>query len=464
MGLLTDAAYAVAAAITMPVWSIRMASTGKLRTDWRGRFGDAAPWPRCERSRILIHAVSVGEAAAIRHLVAHLARGADAPEIIVSATTDTGIERARSLYAARHRIVRYPFDFSGSVRRFLDAVRPDVVALTELEVWPNFVAECARRGIPVAVVNGRLSDRSERRYRLLRPLLAKSFRSLSLVASQSEVYSSRFRNMGVPPGRVHRVGTMKWDTADIADDVPGASALADALQIDRSKPLVVAGSTAPGEHALIRDAMPHGAQLLCAPRRPEWFDAAARDLPGCVRRSHTTGACAEAGSAARRGGADLVVQAGGHATIGSIGSNRRYLLDSMGELRQAYALADLVIVGRTFGIGRRYGGSDMMEPVALGKATIVGPDVSNFEETAARLADAGGLVRCDASTLREELARLLADPTARASLAAKGRAVIREEQGASARTAELLRALLQHATGRGSRRSSPSEGREAVHV
>lgn len=441
MGVMADAVYAAAATVTMPFWAGRMAATGKWRTDWRGRFGDAAPWPRTGRRRLLIHAVSVGEAAAIRHLVSELSRGDDAPEIAISSTTDTGIERARSLYAAEHRIVRYPFDFSRCVRRFLDAVRPDAVALTELEVWPNFVNECARRGIPVAVVNGRLSRRSEGRYRLLRPLLAGSFRSLSLVASQSEAYSARFRAMGVVPSRIERVGTMKWDTAEITDRVPGADALAEALGIDRARPLVVVGSSSPGEEVLLRDALPAGAQLLCAPRRPEWFDAAARRLPGCVRRS-------------RPAAADAV----------AAGERRWFLLDSMGELRQAYSLADVVVVGRTFAIGRSHGGSDMMEPVALGKAVIVGPDVANFEETAQRLFDAGGLVRCDAATLGAELARLLADESARRRLAENGRTVIRAEQGASARTAALLRSLLDAATGRAPAHAPRSGAREAIHA
>lgn len=417
MALLTDAAYAFAAGVTMPIWLARLAATGKLRTDWPARFGRTQHWPRRPgRTRILLHAVSVGEVAAIRHLVAALEADPSCPELAISVTTDTGIARARALFGARHRVVRYPFDFGGAVRRFLRAIDPDAVALTELEVWPNFVSACRRRGIPVAVVNGRLSDRSFGRYRLARPFLRSTFKALSLAAVQSEPYAERFRAMGVHGERVRVEGTMKWDTAEIADSVAGADALAEAMGIDRSKPLVVAGSTAPGEEGAILAALPPGVQLLCAPRKPEWFDRAARALPGCVRR--------------RSGGGG-----GGNASSGL------FLLDSMGELRQAYALADVIVVGRTFGIGRRYGGSDMMEPVALGKATIVGPDTANFADTTDRLLAARALVRSSAEELGARLSALLADPNERSAMAARGRDVIRREQGASARTAELLLAL-----------------------
>ena len=416
----TDAAYLAAAVASSPVWLVRMGRTGKLRTDWPGRMGAAAPWPRPEQGgagRILIHAVSVGEVNAVRPLVEALQAGG--AEVAVSATTDTGFARAREAFEGRARVVRWPFDFSWGVRRFLDAVRPDVLVTAELEVWPSMVAACAARGIPVAVVNGRLSDRSISRYRWAKPVLRGTFRRLSLVLAQTDTYAARFRELGVPSERVERSGTMKWDTAVIADAVPGADRLAGDLGIDRRKPLVVAGSTAPGEEALLRDSLPPEVQLLCAPRKPEWFDAAAADLPGCVRRS--------------RGGR-------GSAT-------GRFLLDTIGELRAAYSLADVVVVGRTFELPRPLHGSDMMEPVGLGKAVIVGPDVANFRETAECLLTGGGLVQCAAADLPSVLRRLLADPQERRRLAEAGRAVIRREQGATARTASRLLGLLAAARG-----------------
>jgi len=412
MGWIADLLYLLLVLLTSPLWLTRMIRTGKIRTDWPGRLGAAPdPGPPGGRRRLLLHAVSVGEVNAVRLLVDELASRAAAPQIVIATTTDTGYARAVSLFGDRHPIVRYPFDFSFAVARFLKRVRPDVVALVELEVWPNFTRACARRGIAVCVINGRLTARSADRYRRIIPLVRRSFRRLAFAAVQNEVYARRFREVGVEPDRIRITGTMKWDTAQIADDVSGAEDLAAALGIDRTKPLVVAGSTAPDEHALLRDAVGDGVQLLCAPRKPEWFDHAAADLPGCARRSR-----------------------------GDCGSKTgRFLLDTIGELRMAYALADVVVIGRSFG---HLHGSDMMEPVALGKPTIVGPAVSDFQATVHALLAGDGLVQTDSAGLAGAIASLLNDCRRCAQLAANGRAVIRLHQGATSRHADLLLQLL----------------------
>ena len=406
-GLGLDLCYAIAAIATSPVWLVRMHRTGKLRTDWAARFGRGESRPRTARPRILLHAVSVGEVNAIRLLVRALDQDPARPEVVVATTTDTGFARASELFPGR--AVRYPFDFSSAVARLLDRVRPDAVGLVELEVWPNFTAECRRRGIPVAVVNGRLSERSFRRYRMVRALVAPSFRRLAASGVQTDGYAARFRALGA--GRVETLGTMKWDTAEIADSVAGADDLARELGIDRARPLVVAGSTAPGEPELLRDSLPEGVQLLVAPRKPEWFAAAAAALPGSTRRTE------------RRAGSPT----------------GRFLLDTIGELRKAYALADVVVVGRSFG---DLHGSDMGEPVALGKATLIGPRSGDFAEQMAALRQGGGIVETGRERLREDLARLLGDPAARRELAERGRAIIRSRQGATGRYARLLMSLV----------------------
>jgi 3-deoxy-D-manno-octulosonic-acid transferase len=420
---LVDAAYLSAALVTSPVWIYRMAKSGKLRTDWRARFGRVTtPRPRGKRPRLLIHAVSVGEVNAIRLLVEALAADPLRPEIVVAATTDTGFARAQALFAqgasgpsatgaASVQVVRYPFDASWAVSRFLDAVKPDLVALVELEVWPNFTAACATRGIPCVVVNGRLSERSFRRYRIARPVVSPSFQRLLAVSAQSDAYAERFTALGVARGSVFVGGTMKWDTAEIADRVAGAEDLARELGIDRTRPLVVAGSTAPGEETIIANALPAEVQLLIAPRKPEWFDGVAAALDGVARRSR-----GERGS-----------------------PTGRFLLDTIGELRKAYALADLVIVGRSFG---NLHGSDMMEPIALGKATLIGPRSGDFRDMMDALREGQGIVETTAERLGEDIRRLLGDSDARAALAARGRAVIRSRQGATRRNAELLLSML----------------------
>ncbi|MDX2146439.1 MAG: glycosyltransferase N-terminal domain-containing protein [Planctomycetota bacterium] len=403
----------------------------KKRGGWPERFGRVEPLPP-RSGRIMLHAVSVGEVNALRPLVPRLlaTRAASGGDVLVTSTTDTGLARAQSLYMPDSHVRRYPLDLSASVDCFLDSTGPAGVALTELEIWPNFVSECQRRSIPVAVINGRLSPRSFKGYVRIRRVMRRFFASLAFAAVQDEAYAERFRAMGVAPSKLFVTGSMKWDSIQPRD--PGsplepalasaAEDLATSMGIDRSKPLVVAGSTGPEEESLLHEAVGDSAQLLCAPRKPERFDEAALALPGCVRRSAT--------------------RAQGHSTAAQVQSAHagRFLLDTIGELRAAYALADVVVVGRSF---FNLHGSDPIEPIALGKPTIIGPAFSDFTSVVAALQSAGALLVCPRGELKSTLHALLASPARRAELAAAGAPCIRAHQGAAARHADLIeRALL----------------------
>lgn len=402
-----DLMYIPAALLTAPLWA------GKKRAGWGERFGRVHVPEKAGRPRVLLHAVSVGEVGAIRELVPLLTPHVD---VVVSATTDTGVRRATDVFRGVAQVTRYPLDFSWSVRRFLDAVRPDAVALVELEVWPNFVDACVARRIPVGIVNGRLSARSFRGYRRISSFMRRRLREMAFVAAQDVDYAGRFQALGVAPANCRVTGSMKWDAARIEDGpVAGAEELARALGIDRSRPLIVAGSTGPGEEAVLHAACPPGVQLLCAPRKPERFDRAATELPGCVRRTH------------RREGA------------GEPGASR-FLLDTIGELRKAYSLADVAVVGRSF-MGDLYG-SDPIEPIALGKATVIGPHVGDFENIVEAFVSAEGIRKVDRAALAETLEVLTRDAAARTQLMERGRGVIRRHQGASARHAELVLGML----------------------
>ncbi len=412
-----DVAYGLGAIALSPLW------LRKSRAGWNERLGHAEPLPAPgPRPRLMIHAVSVGETNALRQLVPMLTPHA---ELVITTGTDTGLMRATELFASAAHVRRYPLDFSASVERFLDATRPDAVALVELEVWPNFIRACDARRIPVAVVNGRLSERSYRGYSRLRPLLRSTFARLSFAAVQDEHYRERFVHMGVAPECCSITGSMKWDAATLADAsaaVPGSDSLASALGIDRSRPLVVAGSTGPDEEALLHASIPKGTQLLCAPRKPERFDDAARALPGCVRRSRP-----------------------GEGSP----SSDRFLLDSLGELRAAYALADLVVVGRSFG---KLFGSDPIEPIALGKPTIIGPRFADFSLIVDALRRDGAIRVVRREELAQTIEALLASPVPRQELASAGRACILRNRGATARhAAMLLKLAADAATNRPSR-------------
>jgi 3-deoxy-D-manno-octulosonic-acid transferase len=204
---------------------------------------------------------------------------------------------------------------------------------------------------------------------------------------------------------------MKWDTASLSDRIEGAEELAQELGIDRSRPLLVAGSTGPGEEAFLLERCPDTVQLLIAPRRPERFDEVAALDPTFVRRSSP----AEAGP----------------------GGGGRFLLDTMGELRKAYALADVVLVGRSF---VTKGGSDPIEAVALGRPTVIGPHYEHFAAVVEALLEGDG-IRVSDDPMAEALA-LLEDPEAAARLGANGRDVVRAHRGASRKNAALVREVL----------------------
>ena len=417
MSVALDAIYATAAALTSPLWLFRLLRTGKWKTDWPARFGRCGPVEDGAGPRLLIHAVSVGEVNAVRMLVEQLRASTDF-RIVISTTTDTGLARARGLFEPAIRVERYPLDFSGSVRRFLDAVRPDVVALTELEIWPNFVAECHRREVPVCVVNGRLSRRSFGGYKLVAPFLKPTFGRLAAVGGQSGAIAGRFVALGTPAGRVNVLDTMKWDSAALADSVAGTDQLGTAMGIDRSRPVVVAGSTGPGEERMLIETCPPQGQLVLVPRRPERFDQVAALVGGMVRRSeHPDGSSRP------------------------VDGQECFLLDTMGELGKAYALADVAIVGRSF-LGLY--GSDMIEPIALGKPTIVGPHHSDFSHVMEALVAGQGVVVTDRPG--QVAAELLADRARAARLASSGRSVILSRQGATACHVEMINRLLNGRT------------------
>ena len=416
-----DLIYLAAALVASPFLAWRLARSGKWRTDWGERFGRTPPLPASPRT-LLLHGVSLGEINATRSLVDALVEADPNLRVVISATTDSGMARARSLYGGRHPVVRFPFDLTPAVRGFLDAVRPDAAALMELELWPTFMAECGRRGIPVAVVNGRLSPGSFRGYRRVRRLVQRMFGQVALAAVQTREYGDRFEALGTPAGRIRVVDNLKWEVP-LAEDSPlaalpppPAARLAEALGIDPSRPLVVAGSTADGEEERVLEGLDESVQVLLAPRRPERFEAVASLFPGVVRRTlHPDGTRRTPDPA-----------------------TRVFLLDTLGELRTAYALADVVVVGRSFGKGM--GGSDPIEAAALGKAVITGPDHGNLSDVVA------AFLSMDAIVVAEHpghaAAALLADTPGRQELSGRAMDVIRTRRGAADRTAQALLQLL----------------------
>ncbi len=424
--LLFNLLYIPAALLYLPILLYRMVVLRKSRRGWGERLG-GAPRRAGDRSCIWIHGVSLGEINATRTLVDALRE--KNIDVCVSSTTDTGSDAAARLYPDLLRF-RFPIDFSFCVKRTLRRVRPNILVLMELELWPNLLEVCAREGVPVAVANGRITEeKSMRRYRL--PLVStiahRMVGQLAWIAAQDGTYAERFQRLGVDSARVHTVGSIKYDTAQVTDAIDGADALAEALGIDRRAPMIVAGSTGPGEEEILLDAFDplrkriDGLQLAIVPRKPERFDDVARLIEArgfrCVRRSQ------------HADGPQAALPDEGDCPVVILG-------DTMGELRKFYSLASVVFVGRSL---VPMGGSDLMEVAALAKPMVYGKHIWNFEDIDRQLmaADAARKVM-DASGLSAACEALLANEHASTAMGQRARTVVTRNQGATNAIIELI--------------------------
>jgi 3-deoxy-D-manno-octulosonic-acid transferase len=428
MRFIIDFIYVLAAAAYSPVVLYRMIRHGRYRQGWGQRFGRlerAGPQKKC----IWLHAVSVGEVNAAQTLLAEMEKQFPDFEIVVSATTDTGFARARKLFAPRLKVFYFPFDLSWVTRRAFERIRPSLCLLMELEVWPNFLFTAHARHIPVVVVNGRISDRSFSRYQQIKGITRTFFGKLTLVLAQTEQYAERFRTLGCPADRVLVTNSLKYDTAQVADRVPGADTLAEQLHLGDAK-LWVAGGTGDEEEKIVLEvyrALRHdreGADLRLAvvPRKPERFEEVAQLIEQMgfplVRYSRMKDG----------------------ATRASVDDRAVILGDTMGDLRKFYSLATVIFVGRSL---VPMGGSDMMEAAALGKCTLFGPHAFNFRQTVdALLAGQGAIQVVDQDDLLKTMRQCLSQPDYAGRIAVSGQAVIRQNQGATARTMDVLRKLL----------------------
>jgi len=476
MRWVADLIYLLAGLVYLPVALYNALMVGKNRRGWRQRFGFVPKFRlnsegKNTAGRIWIHAVSLGEINATPKLVEALRQRLPHHDIVFSTTTDTGFARAVQLYGAE-KVFRFPLDFSVVISRVLNRVAPTLIVLVELEVWYNLVRMATHRGISVAVVNGRLTQRSARRLSWLGRPVRSMFSDLAWVGAQDETIAARFRQLGVRPDRIVVTSSLKWDTALITDRVEGAEELALALGIDGAQPLWVCGSTGPGEEAIIleayrkllRNAKTPKRQnaetvgraspaeiakspscqitkskidnrqstipplLSLVPRKPERFDEVAELIERCgfrcVRRSQRPDGIPSASHRETDSPTEPVVVLG----------------DTMGELRKFYCLADVVFVGRSL---VPMGGSDPMEVAALGKPILVGPHMENFHEPVEALKEAGAIrfVRT-ADDVASSVAELCTDRSTAQSLGILARDVVRGRQGATQITSDRLIDLL----------------------
>jgi 3-deoxy-D-manno-octulosonic-acid transferase len=392
--------------------------TGRRRLgDVRGRLG-FSKWPDLAGG-VWIHAVSVGEVGVARNLLAELRRRLPGARFGVSVSTAAGRELAERTLASQAVVYAFPFDLSRPVENALDSTRPGLVVLTETELWPLFIEIAARRGIPVALVNGRISERSFARYRLVRGFFARTLGKLSLAAMQSAEDARRLEALGAPPERVRTFGNLKYD-------LPPPAPFADAQRLRAaagSRPLFVAGSTGVDEENLVLDAwqgLSPRPLLVLAPRRPERFDEVAKLVESrrlrLIRRS------------------TLKPQP---STLNA--PPDVYLLDSIGELASVYPGATLAFAGGSLVPS---GGQSPIEAWAAGVAVVAGPHMENFRD-AARQGETLGILRRAENA--EALARLFRDaldrPEETARRGEEAARFVAGSRGAAAATADALAAL-----------------------
>jgi 3-deoxy-D-manno-octulosonic-acid transferase len=420
MGLLLDAAYLAAGLVASPWLLYKAATDGRYRHRLGERFGGL---PVSDGGRVLwFHCASVGEVNLIRPLVGRLRSSHPDLAITVTTLTRAGRENAeRSLPGAR--VAYFPLDFTGAVRRGLRRVNPAGVVLVELEVWPNFVAACARRGVPVALVNGRVTERSFARYRRLRWLFGSSFRALAAAGAQSEAHAERLRELGASPVVT---GNLKFDAA-IAFDAREAQREWRRILGLGEAPVLVAGSTHdPEERILVetyrrlRQAHP-ALRLVLAPRHLERLAEVEKVVEASGLRCYKRSRFGPPGPSGE----------GGDGVI---------LLDTVGELARLYAAATAVFIGGTF---CARGGQNMLEPAALGKPIVSGPSLSNFEDVARALVEAGGMRVFDNPVhMGQALDELLRNPEGARAAGRRAAEAVRAGRGAIDRTLRLIEGSL----------------------
>ncbi len=423
MAWLLNAVYLFALVVLSPWLLWRAWRTGRYRRGLCEKaFGLARALPG---GAVWFHGVSVGEVHLLRQVVAAFRRRRPDLTCVVSTTTDTGFEEARKAFPDLE-VFYFPLDFSWAVRRALRNARPALIVLAESELWPNFLLAVHQAGVPLALINARMSPRSLRRYRRLAWLARGLFRSFDLVVAQTEEYATALRSLGARPENVRVRGSVKYDGALTDPSNERTRGLRELFGVKAGDLVWVAGSTqAPEEEIVLatyrraKAAHPN-LRLFVVPRQRDRFDEVARLL--------------------ERSGEPFVRRSAlGDAPL--IPPFPIVLMDTIGELGPLWGLADVAFVGGSLD-GKR-GGQNMIEPAAFGAAVVFGPHTWNFRDVVDRLVGAGGAVQvADAAELESAVRRVLADAGERRRLGSAAREFVLRQQGATEQTVALLDELL----------------------
>ncbi|MGY0634648.1 lipid IV(A) 3-deoxy-D-manno-octulosonic acid transferase [Luteimonas sp. A478] len=424
---LLRALYSAMLYVLVPVTVYHLIWRGFRQAEYFQRWGEryASYSDEPHRATLWVHAVSVGEVNAAAPLVDALLELRPGMRLLVTTITPTGSARVGKLWGERVEHVYLPYDLSGAVHRFLDHFQPQLGLIVETELWPNLLFCCRDYGVPLYIVNARLSARSLRGYRTLRPLVSRALRTVRVIAAQSVEDGRRFRRLGALEQQVTVTGNLKYDM----EVDPGLAEFARQFrQRAGERPTWIAASTHVDEeaavlaiHARLSKRWPD-LLLLWAPRHPERFRAVTQQAVEAGMRTATRTLTREPDSA------DAV-----------------FVIDTLGELTSFYACADVAFVGGSL---QDVGGHNLLEPASTGTAIVTGPHLHNFADIARRLREVDALcVGRDAEAVGAELERLLEDPQRRSQMAGAAAQLVEDGRGAVQRTLEVIRADMPPAAG-----------------
>jgi 3-deoxy-D-manno-octulosonic-acid transferase len=415
----------IAAVPGLLFFSLKILITGKYRNSFIQKLGgrqEAILVGLKEGKRVWIHAVSVGEVTAAAPIVASLKAKRPDVQVILSTSTETGQGMAKRLVKGADAFIYFPLDFPCAVHKTLDLVRPDVFALVETELWPNFLAACNRRGISSLIVNGRISPRSFGKYQKTGFFWRRILENIAEAGMISDIDASRIAGIGMAAGKVKVLGNAKYDALAAMASPALHEDIAGRLRVQNNEKFLVAGSTHPGEEDSVIEAYKKllarypEFRLILVPRHIE----RTRDVIGVLRKA----------------GLDDIIT----FTEISGGRPRRnetvIIVDVIGELFKIYSLGTIVYCGGSL---VPKGGQNILEAAAWGRVIFYGPSMEDFSQEAALLEDAGAGIRIrDARELTEGMLKILADPQDARRRGESGRAVVLANMGAAERYAEMI--------------------------
>ncbi|KEQ19486.1 lipid IV(A) 3-deoxy-D-manno-octulosonic acid transferase [Endozoicomonas numazuensis] len=399
---------------------LRARKSPAYRLRWGERFGFIQKLPQ-DKPVIWIHSVSVGEAIASAPMVKALMGHYPNHQFVITTMTPTGSERVRKIYGDSVYHVYCPYDLPDVQNRFLNRIHPQMALMMETELWPNTIAACKARNIPVVIVNARLSEKSSRGYAKLGSLTRKMMQNIHQVACQNENDGERFRQLGLPNEHLTITGSVKFDLS-VDDEINKSAALLKSSWesgLGHKAQILIAASTHDGEDKPVLDAFKTilkkrpDTLLLLVPRHPERFNSV-------FELSKSQGLNTIRHSQATETSPDTQVIIG----------------DTMGELMKLYATSDIAFVGGSL---IKNGGHNMLEPAALGVPVLSGPSVYNFTDISQQLEDAGGMRTIQNSEqLAAAVTELLADDAARKKMGSQAQAFVEGNKGALQKLLKLV--------------------------